>query len=57
MEPKIEEVDAKEWAKKPRELKGYRIIPESVEDGINPVTGIPYQFYRMIKVEKSRKER
>lgn len=57
VEPKIEEVDAKEWAKKPQALKGYRIIPESVEDGINPVTGIPYQFYRMIKVEKSRKER
>ena len=57
VEPKIEEVDAKEWAKKPRALKGYQIIPGSVEDGINPVTGIPYQFYRMIKVEKSRKER
>lgn len=51
VEPKIEEVDAKEWAKKPRALKGYRIITESVEVGINPVTGIPYQFYRMIKVK------
>lgn len=55
VEPKIEEVDAKEWAKKPRALKGYQIIPGSVEDGINPVTGIPYQFYRMIKTKDAER--
>lgn len=55
VEPKIEEVDAKEWAQKPRALKGYQIIPGSVEDGINPVTGIPYQFYRMIKTKDAER--
>lgn len=56
MEPQVEEVGAKEWAKKPRPLKGYRIIPESVEEGVNPVTGIPYQFYRMIRIQANGKD-
>ena len=55
VEPKIEEVDAKEWVKKPRALKGYRIIPESIEEGTNSITGIPYQFYRMIKIRDTER--
>ncbi|WP_050698686.1 rolling circle replication-associated protein [Anaeromassilibacillus senegalensis] len=55
VEPKIEEVSAKEWKKEPQPLKGYRIILESVENGVNPITGIPYQFYRMIRIRRRNK--
>ena len=51
----VEEVSAKEWREPPQPVKGYIIDPDSIEAGYNPVTGIPYLFYRMIKIPpKSR---
>nr|DAS38168.1 MAG TPA: protein of unknown function DUF1424 [Caudoviricetes sp.] len=48
---KVEEVDAKEWREEPKPIKGYYIDPNSVENGVSPVTGIPYQFYRMLQIQ------
>ncbi len=57
VEPSIQEVDAKAWKEEPKPIKGYYIDPNSIENGISPVTGIPYQFYRMIKIDaKARKQ-
>lgn len=51
----VEEVSAKEWREPPQPIKGYIIDPDSIETGYSPVTGIPYLFYRMIKIPpKSR---
>lgn len=51
----VEEVSAKEWREPPQPIKGYIIDTDSVEAGFNPLTGIPYLFYRMIKIPpKSR---
>ena len=53
---KVEEVDAKEWREEPKPIKGYYIDPDSVENGISPVTGIPYQFYRMLQIQPVREK-
>lgn len=47
--PKKEIIHRKTWRKDPRPKKGYYIIPDSVINGINPVTGYPYQHYAMRK--------
>ncbi|WP_050696628.1 rolling circle replication-associated protein [Anaeromassilibacillus senegalensis] len=54
---KVQEVDAREWREEPKPVKGYYIDPNSVENGISPVTGIPYQFYRMIQLRPFEKGR
>lgn len=48
--PKVEEVSARTWKEPPAPVKGYIIDPDSVEVGFSPVTGIPYMFYRMVKI-------
>ena len=48
--PEVKQVDAKTWREPPKPVKGYIISPESIDAGINPVTGIPYLFYRMVRI-------
>lgn len=47
--PKKEIIRRKTWRKNPKPKKGYYIVPDSVVNGINPVTGYPYQRYTMRK--------
>lgn len=48
--PEVKEVDCKTWREPPAPAKGYVIAPESIDAGINPITGIPYLFYRMVRI-------
>lgn len=43
--PKREKIHQKTWRKDPIPKKGYYIVKDSVINGINPVTGYPYQHY------------
>lgn len=48
-QPKKEAIHRKTWRKDPKPKKGYYVIPDSVVNGVNPVTGYPYQHYAMRK--------
>lgn len=48
---KRKKLHRKKWPDEPKSKKGYMIIKESVYNGINPVTGYPYQHYSMKKIE------
>lgn len=50
-EPQREIIHRKRWQREPRPEKGYYIIPDSVVNGENPVTGYPYQYYTMKKID------
>ena len=56
-QPKREEIHRRTWREEPKPEKGYYIIKESVINGINPVTGWPYQKYRMRRYTDERYER
>lgn len=51
--PKIttEIVKAYSWKADPKPEKGYYVVPDSVVEGVNDVTGYPFQRYTMIKLE------
>ena len=49
-EVKKEKIYSRIWAKEPKPLKGYYIVPDSIVNGVNPVTGYPYQSYRMVQL-------
>ena len=50
--PRVEKepVYSKRWRREPKPEKGWYIVPDSVVNGINPVTGYPYQHYMMVKI-------
>ena len=48
--PKKERIHQKTWRKDPKPIKGYYIVKGSVINGINPVTGYPYQHYTMRRI-------
>lgn len=50
--PTVKEVDAKTWREPPKAEPGYIIDVNSIDAGINPISGIPYLFYRMILAQK-----
>ena len=50
-EPKREIIHRKRWKKEPKAEKGWYIIPDSVVNGENPVTGHPFQYYKMKKID------
>ena len=50
-EPRRKISQAKRWRDPPKPIRGYYIDLESVESGVSPVTGMPYLFYRMIKLK------
>lgn len=54
-EPKVEDITAIRWKEPPKPIKGYIIDVDSIYAGLNPVNGQPYLFYRMVKIQKSRK--
>lgn len=56
-ESKKEIIHSRAWTKDPKPLKGYYIVPDSVVNGINPVTGYPYQSYRMVQLPDQNKRR
>ena len=49
--PRKKIMKRKGWPMEPVPKKGYYIIKDSVVNGINPVTGYPYQHYTMRKIE------
>lgn len=50
VKPVVKEIKAKTWIKTPAPIKGYIVDVDSIESGINPITGIPYIYYRLRKV-------
>ena len=48
-EPKVTEIDSDTWREPPKALPGYEIDYSTVEYGENPVTGIPFCYYRQVK--------
>lgn len=53
--PEVTVIQAKEWRKEPKPIKGYYLDKSSLYEGISEVTGYRYQYYTMIKVERQRK--
>lgn len=49
--PKVKKqvIHAEHWADDPKPVKGYQIVRDSVYMDVSPVTGFPYQWYRMIR--------
>lgn len=45
-------VDADKWVKKPKAPEGWVVIEESVVNGKNKFTGLPYQYYTIRKLKK-----
>ena len=45
------------WKKMPVPKKGWYILPDSIYDGINPVTGHEYRYYTMMKIPEDRRKR
>lgn len=50
-EPQIEKIRRRKWKKEPKPGKGWYIIPETLINGINPVTGYQYQHYTMRRLD------
>lgn len=50
-EPKREIIHSKRWRQEPKPEKGWYIVPDSLVNGENPVTGYPYQHYTMKKLD------
>lgn len=49
--PKVKKVKADSWRKEPVTMKGYYIERDSIQYGVSEITGYPYRFYRMIKID------
>lgn len=47
-----EEVRANRWSKKPSAPKGWYVVPESIVNGRNKFTGLPYQYYTIRRIQK-----
>lgn len=50
-EPQREIIHRRRWQQEPRPEKGWYIIPDSIVNGFNPVTGYPYQHYTMRRID------
>lgn len=50
-EPKREIIHRRRWQQEPKPPKGWYIIPDSLVNGENPVTGYPYQHYTMRRID------
>ena len=49
--PKVKKMKKRIWPEEPKAKKGYYIEKDSIVNGINPVTGYPYQYYSMRLIE------
>lgn len=54
-EPIIEIVKANSWREDPKPVKGYMI--EKCYSDVNDITGYPYQFYNMVKIDAYKRRR
>ena len=54
--PRVVKRPAKGWREEPKPRKGWYIVKDSLVNGINPVTGTPYQRYLMKRITKERGE-
>lgn len=52
----VEDVPHKRWRDPPVAPKGWYVVKDSVYNGINPVTGHPYQHYTIKKLIKTRRD-
>ena len=52
---KERKIHASSWRKDPVAKKGYKLITDSIKYGVSEVTGYPYMFYRMVKIQNQRK--
>lgn len=48
--PKKEKVYSRTWRDPPRIPKGWYLVKDSLHNGINPVTGYPYQHYTIKRI-------
>ena len=48
---RVEAIPAETWSRSPRPLKGYMIVPDSIEMGTHEETGMPWMRYRMRRIE------
>lgn len=49
---KKEKIKAKRWSREPAAPTGYYVVKDSVINGINKFTGLPYQYYTIRKLKK-----
>lgn len=55
-EPKTEIIKrAKSWAPDPKPIKGFYIDQDTVYNGVDPFTGLPYQKYTMVRIPDNRR--
>lgn len=50
-EPKKEIIHRRRWRPDPKPEKGWYIVPDSLVNGENPVSGYPYQHYTMRRLD------
>lgn len=50
-EVKKQEVRASRWRREPKAPDGYYVVPDSVVNGVNKFTGLPYQHYTIRRLE------
>lgn len=55
--PKVEKISAKKWRTYPIPKKGYYIETDSVETGVNSMTGLVWHRYTMIKARPCKPKR
>lgn len=48
--PRVEKRPARTWRENPKPKKGFYIVKDSLVNGINPITGAPYQRYVMKRI-------
>lgn len=51
-QPRKEKVRGRKWEEEPQPEKGWHIIRDSLVNGMNPATGLPYQRYMMRRLGK-----
>lgn len=49
-------VKAGAWKRIPTPKKGFYILPDSIYEGINPITGHAYRYYTMIKLPEDKRK-
>lgn len=52
--PRIETRQARQWREEPKPKKGYYIVKDSLVNGVDSVTGKPFQRYTMKRLPKGR---
>ena len=53
-EVSMEIVERGSWRKEPQATVGYYLEKDKIVNGISEITGYPYQFYSMVKIQRRR---